>query len=76
MIRDELDTRPFRNRNGRAVECQDDADRRVGQNAAARCWNAAGHVAFASHEVVSPAPCVCRLSRFSALRQGDDVLPG
>jgi len=31
MIRDELGTGPFRNRDGRALECQDDADRRVGQ---------------------------------------------
>ena len=78
MIRDGLGTIRSVDSTDVAVESQDDADRACRPKAAARCWNAAGYIdlIFASHEVVSLAPCVCRLSRFSALRQGEDVLPG
>ena len=74
MIRDELGTGPFRQLDGRAVESQDDADRRVGQ----KLPHDAGmlHIDLIFASVVSPAPWICRAVTLSALRQGDDVLPG
>jgi hypothetical protein len=78
MIRDGLGTIRSVDSTDVAVESQDDADRACRPKAAARCWNAAGHIdlIFASHEVVRPPHVFVGLSRFSTLRQGDEVLPG